>query len=346
MKNLLTKETKEEFWNDCTNNQLSTSLESVDNIVSYNKYVKNFGRNNNQKKKDYNQNNCLNSYSFQNPSKNEERSRSKSKSKNKTIENTNFIRIYKRHPLLQQFELLSDEDEERKQRKKDALIRCLGLYAYGIEVQKGKLMNEKRTKQERLNQENQICTFKPKINKYSHYVKPRFLAKFINKSSENNENNLYQITNKMPNITSYEKVVTRNNKKNKYKEEEKDGKLGDFTFRPKTIRLNVKTVFHKSKSIENHSCNNQFIWRYNKARVNYMMKKIKQLSNKDESYDTMVTIYNDFINNYPSKRIHNCGNYPKKDFFYDNNPINIRKDKNVLQILRNELLDINLNDEE
>ena len=349
MNNLVSKEITEEFWNDCTNNQIYSNMEYLKNMIPYNQYTKNIGRNNGQKKKDSNQQNLLNLYTFQNKINNNDKTVSKSKSKNKTTENPNYSRIYKRHPLFKKYGLLSDEEKIIKQRKKEALFRCLGLYAYGIEVKKEKLMNEKNTKQERLNAENKKCTFKPKINKYSHSVKPKFLLNFINKKSEKEEKNNENDINKISNLSSYGNVTTRNkgnNKYNKNHEEEKNQKLEDYTFKPKTIKLNLKTVFRKSKSIESKNYNNIFIWRYNKAREKYMVKKIKQLFNKDDCYSTMVSEFNDFTNrNQMNKKIRFPINDNKNNNLIDNKK-NIKEDKYIIETLRNQLLDINLSDDE
>jgi hypothetical protein len=35
----------EDFWNDCTDNQISSSFEPFSKMISYNKYAKNYGRN-------------------------------------------------------------------------------------------------------------------------------------------------------------------------------------------------------------------------------------------------------------------------------------------------------------
>ena len=65
----------------------------------------------------------------------------------------------------------------------------------------------------------------------------------------------------------------------------------EYTFKPKLNKGDIKSIFNKSKSIEKDKVNEIFINRYNKAREFYMTKKIKQLSNKDESYSTMLNEY-------------------------------------------------------
>ena len=355
MKKYKSKDTTEEFWNDCTNNQIASSFEPFSKMVSYNKYAKNYGRNKkldkDNNKNESNSKNLMNFYSFQNQSKENKKEISKNKSKNKTIENPDYSRIYKRHPLLHKISILHDKEEkEKRQKKKSALLRCLGLYAYGIEVQKEKLLNEKNSKYNRQKEEILKCTFKPKINKYSNSRKAKFLQNFINKSNNiKDENNLNAI-NKISTIISYENDDIRKSEKinhNKNKEEEKNTKQEECTFKPKTFKLNINSVFRRSKSIESARYNNLFIWRYNKAREKYMIKKIKQLSNKDECYKTMISEYDDFTNRYQLNNFINTNtidNNRNGDLL--ENKRNVKPIKNIVEILRNELLEINLNDEE
>ena len=91
-----------------------------------------------------------------------------------------------------------------------------------------------------------------------------------------------------------------------------------------------------------------FLKRYNKAREDYMTKKIKNLSTKDESYDTMVKLYNDCTyKNQKNKKVRISMNGHKIDNGIINNEnkraINI--DQNLIKSLRNELLRIDLNDD-
>lgn len=343
--NFVANEMTDEFWKDCTDGEATATFEQIDNFIPYNEYAKNYGRNNNQKKNTISKN-AINLYSFQNQSKNEEKSISKNKSKNKTIENPNFSRIYKNHPLLKKYKINSEiENKQNYQKKKEALVRCLGLYAYGIEVKKEKLMNQKNILRKKISEERLKCPFKPKINKYSLSKKAKFLSNFINKNNtsrenKNSPNNVYKITT----LSSYDNPETGNNnrKKNIY-EEEKNSKLEDYTFKPKTTKLNTKTVFSKSKSMEIERYNNIFILRYNKAREDYMVKKIKKLSYKDECYETLVTELNEI--KYLNRKVHNTiDDY--KNFNSIENKNNVKLNKALIQLLRNELLDIDLNGEE
>ena len=342
----MSKDLTEDFWNDCTNNQISTPLE---NNNPYKKFSKIYGRNNYSRRLKNSDKNIMNLYSFQNPYQRTKNNISKNKYKSKTNENTNFTKIYKQHPLLHQNHLYNQEDKEYKKRKKNALLRCLGLYAYGLEVRKEKLLNDENSKKERLKEEILPCTFKPKISKYSSSKKARFLTDVTNKNKykKNDKNNLiteYKITT----LSSYDNGATRKDAKSKRNltvEVEKNEKMEECTFKPKINKRNIKTIFVKNKSLVNERDNDQFFLRYNKAREDYMAKKMKQISFKDESYDTMLTIFNGFTNkNKRNKKVHYSMNDYKNGGIWNKRTINA--EQNIIQSLRNQLLEIDLNDEE
>ena len=362
MKKFASKKLTEEFWNDCFNNKKNSSFESSNKNSSYNNYCKNIGRNkkNDQNKNKYSNNskNLFNIYSFQNQSKDNQTNLSKSKSKNKTIDNSNISKIYKKHPFIYKItKKYKEEIKEKEEKKKNALIRCLGLYAYGIEVQKEKMLNEKNHKDNRIKQEILKCTFKPKINKSSYSKKAKFLMHFVNKNKNNNDENNINIINKISSISSYNNdnnitskndkdIKTKNNKKNINKEEKVE-KFDEYTFRPKTIRLNIKSVFRRPKSIDNEKNNYQFVWRYNKARENYMIKKIKKTSTRDESYETMLISFYDLTNRFKNNNYYNYNqymNYQKENDL--DNKRNITPLKNIVNNLRQQLLKINLNNDD
>ena len=362
MKKFASKKLTEEFWNDCFNNKKNSSFESSNKNSSYNNYCKNIGRNkkNDQNKNKYSNNskNLFNIYSFQNQSKDNQTNLSKSKSKNKTIDNSNISKIYKKHPFIYKItKKYKEEIKEKEEKKKNALIRCLGLYAYGIEVQKEKMLNEKNHKDNRIKQEILKCTFKPKINKSSYSKKAKFLMHFVNKNKNNNDENNINIINKISSISSYNNdnnitskndkdIKIKNNKKNINKEEKVE-KFDEYTFRPKTIRLNIKSVFRRPKSIDNEKNNYQFVWRYNKARENYMIKKIKKTSTRDESYETMLISFYDLTNRFKNNNYYNYNqymNYQKENDL--DNKRNITPLKNIVNNLRQQLLKITLNDDD
>ena len=122
----------------------------------------------------------------------------------------------------------------------------------------------------------------------------------------------------------------------------------EYTFRPKIIKRNIEKVFSQSKSLANEKDNDQFLTRYNKARENYMTKKMNQISSKDESYNTMLAMFKNFGRKHQrNKKVRYSMNDYRNENIYTNweNKRTINVDQNVIQSLRNELLNIDLNDE-
>ena len=205
------------------------------------------------------------------------------------------------------------------------------------------------------------CTFKPKISKYSSKKKSVFLTDAMNKNKiknkkidKNNLNDLNAECKTSP-LSTYDnggikKDIMRNNNKNvlTHENNEISEKNDECTFKPKIIRRNIYKIFSLSKSLANEKDNDQFFTRYNKAREDYMTKKIKKLSTKDESYNTMLKLYNNCTNkNQKNKKVRISMNGHKIDNGIINNEnkraINI--DQNLIKSLRNELLRIDLNDD-
>ena len=347
MKNLVSKELEDDFWNDCNNSQISSSFEPIEKSIN-NKYnFKTFGNNNYKRKIRPNSKYLLHLYSYKYGSNENKKniSKNKIKNKNKPKENKNLSKIYKKHPLLKEKNLLTEEDKANIKRKKNAFIRCLGLYAYGIEIKKEKILNNKNNEIEKLKEEISPCTFRPKISKYSSTKKARFMIDITNKNNVNDKYNINTI-GKMSVISSYDNGCTKkdSNKNNEDEKNEKNEKNEECTFVPKINKRNIKAVFDKSKSLANESDNDQFMLRYNKAREDYMTKKIKQLSSKDEGYSTMLTEYNFYSNKHrKNKKYRNSNDFKSINFFDNKRTINT--DFNIIQFLRNELLSIDLNDD-
>ena len=351
MLNTTSKVTMEDFWNDCIKNQLSNH----EKININHKINKNVGENNLKKKNNNNAKYLLELYLKPDPSKNKKNNELNNKSKNQTVENQNLIKIFKNHPLIKEKIQFTQEEKENKKRQKTSLMRCLGLYAYGMEVKKEKLLTDQNINKEKLKDEILKCTFKPKINKYSSLKPSKFLNELNNKKTINNDNkininNVYRIST----ISSYDNGMSgKTEKNNDNNNDNKDVKKkqillkdDEYTFKPKLNKGTMKSIFDKSKSIEKDKLNEQFILRYDLAREFYMTKKIKQLSNKDDSYSTMLTEYNYFTSKHKKN---------KKINFCKTNLINIEANKNdklikkedsIFQSLRNALLEINLSDEE
>ena len=355
MKNTLSKD---DFWNDCYDVKLAESLKN-DNYGQY------YGRNINNKKKFKNNKNVYINLSYEKKNNRKKKNDSKNKSNNnKTIENNNFSKIYKNHQILEEnLENNNKIDKDLELKKKNAMMRCHGLYAYGVEVKKAKLLNDENNKKEKIKDEMSKCTFKPKISKYSqkrqnlspnrNYNKNNYQKNIKNNIKQNSEYKKNNLNEKL-----IENGVTKNNRNkniNNYDEEDSNS-LEECTFKPKISKKNIQKVFDKTKSLANEKDNAEFILRYTKAREDYMIKKLKKISTKDDSYDaTLLTLANK-LNNKQYKN----GSNELTDSKNPNNNVYLREhnneylenkkkmniSNNIINNLRNNLLDINLNEEE
>ena len=114
-------------------------------------------------------------------------------------------------------------------------------------------------------EELKLCTWKPKITDYktkSNSISSKYRNKMGNKTSKNSTKRIIDLYMK-----------------------------NECTFRPKineNPNISLKKIFNKSKSVTLYTDrdNTSFLFRYKKARDEYMIKKFKKLSEKDESYDT------------------------------------------------------------
>lgn len=364
----LPKDLTEDFWNDCYNNQ---EIKIISQLIPYREYC--YGRNNckkniriNKKKNQLNIN--LSSHTQNNKKKN-----NTSKIQNRTMDNPNLAKIYKNHSILKEHIETNKANKDLELKRKNAQMRCLGLYAYGVEVKKAKILNDENTKKEQMKNEMSKCTFKPKINKFSKNKHSKFNPDFYynkNKKQNNkmniiNSNGDYKLKT-LSNTNTIENGVTKkinksknNNNKNSMKNEEEESEdFEECTFKPKISKKNIKKVFDKSKSLANEKDNAEFISRYNKAREEYMIKKLKKISTKDDSYETTLMVLSNRINNKHYKNNFNENNYEIRiqknnykrkiidnlDSSFYSKQLNI--EKNIINNLRNDLLTINLNDEE
>ena len=157
-----------------------------------------------------------------------------------------------------------DKEEQNNMSKKlkikNSLKRSLLLYSYGLEVIKANKANVSKNKEHKEQEELKLCTWRPKLNKNKNisYNKNKFNKYIRNKIDKKaNEINLLNINN-------------------------------ECTFRPKIQKLKIKKVFNRAKSmlLFTDRENSSFILRYKKARDEYMIKRFKQLNEKDDSYNS------------------------------------------------------------
>ena len=216
---------------------------------------------------------------------------------NKRINEKNekyLMKIIKKHPSF--IEEMKNE-EIKKIKRKNALNRCLGLYSYGLELQKNLKLNKENNELQKKKNDISLCTFKPKINKKILYLDDKILEVKYNKvynnpnqnkpSNDNSDNS--DINNKplRKKVKSVEHVRNNNYiKKNK--------ELEECTFKPKFVKdpsEMEKMLKHRrknKKSISERRENEEFILRYTKARDEYLIKRFKKLNKKDDSYDNSL----------------------------------------------------------
>lgn len=366
MKMPKSKEVTDDFWYDCLNTQEENT---INRFLPYKKYYYYHAKNNNIKNRLKNNHNIainISSHDNKNNKKKEKNSSSK-ENNNKTIENQNFSKIYQNHQILKEsLETNREEKELLEQKRKKAMKRCHGLYAYGVEVKKTKILDEENNKKEKAKDEMINCTFKPKLYKYIRSKQSKFILNTnYNKNQmpkTNKINNIvrsnyeYKITSS--NANTIENGVTKKNIKNFHKytinnEEDDSNDFGQCTFKPKIRKKNIKRVFRKSNSMANEKDNAEFILRYNKAREEYMIKKLKKITTKDDSYETTLITLANRLNNKPERnefylqknvKNRNFSMADYKDSSADYRRMNI--ERNIINNLRNELLDIDLNEEE
>ena len=360
-KKLLTKEVTEDFWRDCLDIQDEKPSSKYIQYRHNTNENKN-GRNNFKKNKSIH-NNYANL--IQNHRKKKNISKDKANNNNKTIENESFMKVYKKHPILQENVKTNKIDKELEIRKKNAMNRCLGLYAYGVEVKKQKLLNDENNKKEKIKDEISPCTFRPKISKYSKLKQNHFNPenyfnynkKSKNKNFKGNSNGDYRIvsSNSYDNGIYKNTIKIKNQNKTIGNDEEDISYLGECTFKPKIPRRNIKKVFAKNKSLANEKDNAEFFLRYARAREEYMIKKFKKISIKDDSYDTTLL---SFANRFNNKHYKNgLKNFYDAKYQKNNNRMNMSMDspivkkniyieKDIISNLRNDLLTLDLNEED
>ena len=322
----------DDFWNDCIKQKEERKMIK---LVPYARFTNSSLKNKKNKlilstrEQDKSKNKKYSSRKKENIQKDEQKKKPKK-----------VLKIYEKYPILK--EKIENIDKKSKIKRNNALVRCIGLYYYGVENNKAKILSGQNYKKEKITKEMIPCTFRPKINKYS-------------KNKNRNMNDLlYKKKTKMTikikndervNIgNSYDKkMVTKENGNNKY------------PINPK--KLNMNKIFEKSKSLINDKDNAEFIFRYSKAREDYIVKKFKKLSIKDDCYDEMLlSLVNRFNTKQNKSLIESIDtNYQKSEgnvqeinpYDYRNsNQRTLINERNIITNLRNELLSFDINEEE
>ena len=279
--NISKPEILDDFWKDCMDQKEKKYIKnnSNSNIPQKNNKLNIITENENQIKS-LNNKNYINSILFEPQSKSNININS-NRNKNKKY----LMKIYNKHPSF--IEEIKNQ-EIKKIKSKNALNRCLGLYSYGLELQKNMKLNKENSENERKKNDIKLCTFKPKINRKILYIDDKNIIKGKynrlynnNKSSEKNLNNSKKQKGK-----SMENIRNSN-----YLNDNKD--FEECTFKPKFVKNPSqieKIIKHRKnkKSISERRENEEFILRYTKARDEYLIRRFKKLYKKDDSYDNSL----------------------------------------------------------
>ena len=279
--NISKPEILDDFWKDCMDQKEKKYIKNNSNskIPQKNNKLNIITENENQIKS-LNNKNYINSILFEPQSKSNININS-NRNKNKKY----LMKIYNKHPSF--IEEIKNQ-EIKKIKSKNALNRCLGLYSYGLELQKNMKLNKENSENERKKNDIKLCTFKPKINRKILYIDDKNIIKGKynrlynnNKSSEKNLNNSKKQKGK-----SMENIRNSN-----YLNDNKD--FEECTFKPKFVKNPSqieKIIKHRknNKSISERRENEEFILRYTKARDEYLIRRFKKLYKKDDSYDNSL----------------------------------------------------------
>ena len=293
----------DEFWNDCLeqkdkkqnlnnknnsnsktkNNKESKPKNTNNNHYHHTQYNPSQGRNANSNLNKNSNIRTYNSVKLFNPKNKSNNSLISPKYMNNNKKNTStekyLANIYNRHPSY--IEELKDQ-ENKKIKSKNALIRCLGLYAYGLELQKTMKMNKEKSEEQKLKNDMSKCTFKPKLNKKISYLDDKNIyPKGVNRLYKNN--NLKKFVNK-----SVDNMKNNNNKYNSNEDFEECTFKPKFESDPKACEKLFKNKRKKNKDISEYRGNAEFFLRYTKARDEYLIKRFRKMYRKDDSYDNSL----------------------------------------------------------
>ena len=163
------------------------------------------------------------------------------------------------------------EKEDKKIKSKNALMRCLGLYAYGLELQKSMKLSKENNEKQKEKEDISKCTFKPKLNKKISYLDDK-----INYGGNNKR--LYQ-----NNLKKYINKSVDNYKKNHNIDTEEYTFKPEFISNPKALERMFRNKRKHNKTLSDEYA--EFILRYTKARDEYLIRRFKKMYRKDFNYD-------------------------------------------------------------
>ena len=270
----------DEFWNDCIEQKDKKHRNQYYNRYQQNQYNLH-GRNGNSQKEKNSNIRTYNSVKLFNQKNNSNHNLNSSSTNmlNNKLSPTNekyLANLYNRHPSYVEE---MKEQEYKKIKSKNALIRCLGLYAYGLELKKTMKMNKEKSDEQKIRNDMSKCTFKPKLNKKISYLDDKVISGVKGVERLYKNINLKKFVNK-----SVDDIRDK-----KYHES-----FEECTFKPKfesdpnAIEKLFRNKRKHNKTISDGKGNAEFILRYTKARDEYLIKRFKKMYRKDDSYDNSL----------------------------------------------------------
>lgn len=332
----------DEFWNDCIDKQNPSSLQSKKHINTNrnkkNKNLKSLNTNTNKTGKKINLNRTT---------------KNTTKDESFTTVDTMFNKYNNKYPGL--FKKISNNKNISKKGRNNPLSKSISLYEDGMAKKKILEKNMEENNKKQIKDEMALCTFRPKISKRRR-----------NEDGDANpfykriyERDLLKIQ-KNKKINKSVEVYYKNNSINENSENEnRIRRIKKYSNRPKNNNFNKSEFLFKEKE------NADFILRYTKARDERMIKKFKKLYKKDESYDYYLNSLTSRIGNREYKNALNVNNIiplygetiTRNDYIHssigefkglsydEGNHIkqNKKEKKQIMNIIRKGLLDINFN---
>ena len=279
----------DDFWNDCVEikekkqNNIAKNNQQLksNNIKSYNnkhiQYNPSQGRNGNSnlnKKSNIRAYHSVKLFNPKNKSNNNMNSSSNNNNNNNHHKLSPLTEKFLSHLYIKYPSFIEEkkEKEDKKINSKNALMRCLGLYAYGLELQKSMKLSKENNEKQKEKEDISKCTFKPKLNKKIAYLDDK-----INYGGNNKR--LYQ--------NNMKKYI--NKSVDNYKKNQKSIDTEEYTFKPVFIS-NPKALERMFRNRRKHNKtlsdeNAEFILRYTKARDEYLIRRFKKMYRKDDNYD-------------------------------------------------------------
>ena len=285
MMNIPKPEILDDFWKDCIDQKDKKYMKNNPNInISQKNSKLNIITENENQSKTPNNKPYASSILFEHQNKSNLNS---NRNRNSTKNLKYLMKIYNKHPsFIEEMKI----EEIKKIKRKNALNRCLGLYSYGLELQKNMKMNKENSEIQKKKNDISLCTFKPKINKKILYLDDKHIVKGKYNRLYNNKNRSDK--NFINNKTKQKGKSMENIRNKNYIN--KDDDFGECTFKPKLVKDPTeieKILKHRRKyrkSISEKRENEEFILRYTKARDEYLIKRFKKLYKKDDSYDNSL----------------------------------------------------------